>query len=92
MYELTVKTPGGDTIINFTEPTFEQYRGAMLALETQGGKIDRLAAGSFLMITCVTNEDRVKLDAVQKDPKVHASVALELYSLLQGYETELKKK
>lgn len=92
MQELKVKMPKGDVVVELNEPTFDQFRGAMLAGETASGKMDKLAVGNFFLVACVTDKDREKLDQVTGDPKAHASAAFEAYSLLLVYDAELKKK
>ena len=92
MQELTIKMPKGDVSITLNEPNFDQYRGAMLAMETPGGKNDRLAGGNFILTACIINEDRDKLDVIKADVKAHASAALEASDLLTVYNVELKKK
>lgn len=92
MQILTVKKPEGPIIIELNDPTFDQIRGALLAGETPSGKFDRVAAGNFFIVACVTDKDREKLDVLNADPKAQASAALEASTMLYGYETELKKK
>lgn len=92
MQELTVNMPSGDVTIQLNEPTFDQFRGAMMAGETPSGKFDKLAAGNFFLVTCVVAEDRDKLDTIIKDAKAHASASFEAAALLTVYTAELKKK
>ena len=92
MQELTVNMPKGDVVIRLNDPTFDQFRGAMLAAETPSGKIDRLAAGNFFLVACIDNADRDKLDKITADPQAHAAAAFEASSLLMVYNAELKKK
>lgn len=92
MQELKVEMPQGDVVIKLNEPTFDQFRGAMLAGETPSGKMDRLAAGNFFLVACVADEDRDKLEKITSDAKAHASAAFEASALLTVYNAELKKK
>jgi len=90
--ELTVAMPSGEVKVSLFEPTFDQFRGAMLAMETPSGKTDRLAAGSFFLKVCVVESDREKLNIILDDDKAHAAAALEASELLRVYNAELKKK
>ena len=81
-----------EDVVRLSEPTFEQIRGAMLAMETLGGKSDRLAAGNFFIVACIHNDDRDKWENITKDPKAHASAAFEASQFLNVYRSEIKKK
>lgn len=92
MQVLTINMPGRDLEIRLDDPTFDQFRGAMLAGETNSGRMDKLAAGNFFLLACVVGEDRDKLEEVKADAKAHAAAAFEASALLFVYNAELKKK
>lgn len=91
-YEITVNTPKGDISITLNQPNFDQYQGAMLAMETPSGKNATLLAGRFILTTCVVPEDRERLQQLEKDVRAHVSVSMDAYSLLNLYTSDLKKK
>jgi hypothetical protein len=96
MHEITVKIPKGDKVVETTirvdEPNFEQLRGALVAMELPSGKLDRMAGGNFVIEACIHPEDRDTWGEMKKDPKAQASAALDAHSMLNVYESELKKK
>jgi hypothetical protein len=92
LYEIIVHTPKGEVSISLNQPNFDQYQGAMLAMETPSGKNAVLYAGRFILTACVVAEDRDKLNQIEKDVRAHASASMDAYSLLNLYTSDLKKK
>lgn len=78
--------------IRLNHPNFDQYQGAMLAMETPSGKSAKIYAGNFILTACVLNEDREILEEIKKDVKAHVAVCLDAYDTLNLYTSELKKK
>lgn len=77
--------------IRLSEPTFEQYGGAMMALQTPSGAQATLAAGDFILTCCIHNDDRDNLELIKKNVKAHVAVAQDAYTLLGVFKSEVKK-
>lgn len=99
MNEITVKFPTGkqdpmftEKTIHFNDPNFEQMQGAFMAMQTQTGKINHLAAGNFIIETCIIPEDRDLWNEMKKDTKAHTAAALDASEVVSMYHSELKKK
>lgn len=86
--EIIVKRPKGDVTLKLKEPDFDTYRMAIMAVQSESGKADQLAAGKIYLEICCTEG----LEEVKKDNKAFISACLEAYNLLTLYETEVKKK
>lgn len=79
------------------QPMFKEYQIAVMALQSQSGAIDKLAAGNTLVKFCwvegdidLKNGDQSKSPSIQK---AYATLCLDAYnSLLTLCDSEVKKK
>ena len=84
--------PTSDPIVltvEIKEPEFDEYAGALMAMQKPSGAISQIEGGRFILESCCSKG----LEELTKDTKAYVGVCLDVYhNVLSLFQSEVKKK